>query len=176
MLRLNKHFKFLLCIALPIFAVLLTGDLISKHFIDAAIPLGEQTKFLPGFIDIITVHNEGAAWGMFAGNQIFLIIITFLFIAALVWFALYERTTNPLFHIAVGFVLAGCIGNLIDRLAFGYVRDFLHFEFWSTFPVFNIADICLCVGVVLFVIYFIILLVKNQKKKREKAVDEDIKN
>lgn len=158
---------------MPIFIVLLVGDLISKHFIDAALPLGEQAKFLPGFINIVTVHNQGAAWGMFSGNQVFLIIITFLFIAVLCWLMIAEKTTNPLFHIALGLVFAGCFGNLVDRLALGYVRDFLHFEFWETFPVFNIADICLCVGVVLFAIYFIVVFVKNFKKKKGENVDEN---
>lgn len=170
---MNKHYKFLLCITLPIFVVLLVGDLLSKHFIDAALPLGESASFLPGFIDIVTVHNQGAAWGMFSGNQIFLIVITFLFIVALCFLMIVEKTTNPLFHIALGLVFAGCFGNLVDRLAFSYVRDFLHFEFWPSFPVFNIADVCLCVGVVLFAIYFIVALVKNQKKKKGEGVDNN---
>lgn len=170
---MNKHYKFLLCIALPIFVLLLVADLISKHFIDAALPLGDQANFLPGFINIVTVHNQGAAWGMLSGNQIFLIIITFVFIIALCALMIVEKTTNPIFHIALGLVFAGCFGNLIDRLALGYVRDFLHFEFWPSFPVFNIADICLCVGVVLFAIYFIIAFVKNFKKKKGENIDEN---
>lgn len=172
-MKLNKHYKFLLCITLPIFAALLVGDLISKHFIDAMFSLGTQADFLPGFINIVTVHNQGAAWGIFSGNQIFLIIITFIFIAVLCALMFIEKTTNPLFHIALGFVFAGCFGNLVDRLAFGYVRDFLHFQFWESFPVFNIADICLCVGVVMFIIYFIIALVKNYKNKKGEGVENN---
>lgn len=154
-------------------AILLAGDLLSKHFIDATIPLGEQIDFLPGFINIITVHNQGAAWGMFSGNQIFLIIVTFLFVAALCLFMFFEKTTNPLFHIALGFVFAGCFGNLVDRLSFGYVRDFIHFEFWPDFPVFNIADICLCIGVVIFAIYFIITLVASYKRKKGENIENN---
>lgn len=168
---MNKHFKLLLCITLPIFAVLLVGDLVSKSLIDGSMGLGESAKFLPGFINIVTVHNVGAAWGMFSGAQTFLIVLTFVFIGALIWLMIAEKTKNPLFHVALGFVFAGCIGNLVDRLAFGYVRDFLHFEFWSSFPVFNIADICLTVGVILFIAYFIVAIVKNKKKKKEEKIE-----
>lgn len=170
---MNKHYKFLLCITLPIFVVLLVGDLLSKHFVDAALMLGAQASFLPGFIDIITVHNEGAAWGMFSGNQVLLIVITLMFVVALVALMFIEKTGNPLFHTALGLVFAGCFGNLIDRLAFGYVRDFLHFEFWESFPVFNIADVCLCIGVVLFAIYFIISLIKGHKKQKGGSVENN---
>ena len=165
---MNKHFKLLLCITLPLFAVLLTADLVSKSLIDGGMSLGQSASFLPGFINIVTVHNEGAAWGMFSGAQTFLIILTFVFMGLLIWFMIAEKSKNPIFHVALGFVFAGCLGNLVDRLAFGYVRDFLHFEFWSSFPVFNIADICLTVGVILFLVYFIIVLVKGKKNKEDK--------
>lgn len=169
---MNKHFKLLLCVTLPMFAVLLTADLVSKFLIDGSLGLGQSANFLPGLINIVNVHNNGAAWGMFSGAQTFLIVLSFIFIIALIWLMLAEKTTNPLFHIALGFVFAGCLGNLVDRLAFGYVRDFLHFEFWSSFPVFNIADVCLTLGVVLFIIYFIIIIVKNKKKKKEEKLEE----
>ena len=166
-IKLSKHFVLLLAITLPIFAIMLTADLVSKHFLDASISLGEERSFIPGFVNLVLVHNKGAAWGMFSGANIFLIILAFVFILGLGWLMFAERTKNPLFHISVGLVLSGCVGNLVDRLAFGYVRDFLHFEFWQSFPVFNIADICLTIGVVLFAIYIVIMLVKSHKKAKE---------
>ena len=173
---MSRHFKFLLCITLPIFAVFLVADLLSKHFIDASLPLGGSAEFLPGFINIQTVHNSGAAWGIFSGSQTFLIILTFIFIVVLAWVAYAEKTKNPLFHIALGLIFAGSIGNLVDRLAFGYVRDFLHFEFWDSFPVFNIADICLCLGVAMLLIYFIVVLVKRYKKKKVESGTDNNSN
>lgn len=167
---MNRHFKLLLSVTLPIFAVLLIGDLVSKSLIDAALPLGERAEFIPGFIDIITVHNSGAAWGMFDGARTMLIVFSFIFLAVLGWMMATERAKNPLFHVSMGFIVAGTIGNLIDRLFFGYVRDFLHFEFWPNFPVFNIADICLVVGIIMFVIYFIIAIVSGRKEKNAKEV------
>ena len=61
-------------------------------------------------------------------------------------------------------LVAGTVGNLFDRIFFGYVRDFLMFDFWKSFPVFNFADVLLCIGVVLFAIYLIVYFVKNKKK------------
>ena len=166
-----------LCIALPIFAVFLIADLVSKALIDSALTLGESASFLPGFIDIVTVHNQGSAWGLFEGMDALVIIITFIFVIGLAWYTFAEKISHPLYHVAFGFMLAGCIGNLVDRIAFGYVRDFLHFEFWPSFPVFNIADICLTIGVVLFVIFVIIISVKHYKnKKNEGKIEQKDQN
>ena len=60
----------------------------------------------------------------------------------------------------------GCVGNMYDRIFFGYVRDFIQFDFWKSFPIFNFADAILCIGVVLFVIYLIIYLVKSRKNEK----------
>ena len=171
---MNKRplIKRFLIIALPIFAVMLVFDLVLKHVLDSSMQVGQSTDFLPGFIDIVIVHNEGSAWGMFAGMNVFFIILTFIFIGVLFWYTLSENVVHPLYHIALGFVLAGSIGNLVDRIAFGYVRDFLHFEFWPSFPVFNIADMCLTVGVIVFLAYIIIMLVKHFKNKNG-AKDEN---
>ncbi len=168
---MNKRLKLILFVTLPIFAIFLIFDLLSKHLIDSSLSLGEVNDFLPGFIEILTVHNTGAAWGIFANSQIFLIILTFLFVFVLFGLMIFEKTENPLFYLALGFIFSGAIGNLIDRLAFGYVRDFLHLEFWPTFPVFNIADMCLTVGVVLFIVYFIYMIVNHRKKHKEDKID-----
>ena len=157
--------KRFLIIVLPIFAVMLVLDLVLKHILDSSMQVGQSSSFLPGFIDIVIVHNEGSAWGMFAGMNTFFIILTFIFIGILVWYTLSENVVHPLYHIALGFVLAGSIGNMVDRIAFGYVRDFLHFEFWPSFPVFNVADVCLTVGVIIFVVYIVIMMVKHFKNK-----------
>ena len=74
---------------------------------------------------------------------------------------------SVLLGIATGFIVGGCFGNLYDRLVFGYVRDFLNFEFMN-FPVFNIADVSLCIGIFLIVIYFIFIMPKEGKKDEKK--------
>ncbi len=171
-IKISKHFLLVLCVTLPIFAVMLTLDLVSKHLLDSSLAPGSEASFIPGFINFVIIHNEGAAWGAFSGAKIFLIILAFVFVLGLGWLLIAERTKNPLFHIAVGLVLTGCVGNLVDRLVFGYVRDFLHFEFWKDFPVFNVADICLTIGVVLFAIYIVMMLVKSHRKKGQEKGEE----
>ncbi len=172
-IKLSKHFLYVLCITLPVFAILLTVDLVTKHLVATNFSVGERKPFLPGFIDFVFVENPGAAGGILSGQRIFLIILAFVFILGIIWLLIAERSFNPLFHIASALVLTGCVGNLVDRLSGqGFVRDFIHFEFWDAFPVFNVADICLTIGAVLFVIYVIILLVKNHKKKKEEKVEK----
>ena len=168
--------KRFLIIVLPIFAVMLVFDLVSKHILDSSMQIGQSSPFLPGFIDIVIVHNEGSAWGMLAGMNVFFIILTFVFIGILVWYTLSENVVHPLYHIALGFIFAGSIGNMVDRIAFGYVRDFLHFEFWPSFPVFNVADVCLTVGVIVFVVFIIMNVVKHFKEKNGEKNDKDQSN
>ena len=168
--------KRFLIIVLPIFAVMLVFDLVSKHILDSSMQIGQSSSFLPGFIDIVIVHNEGSAWGMLAGMNVFFIILTFVFIGILVWYTLSENVVHPLYHIALGFILAGSIGNMVDRIAFGYVRDFLHFEFWPSFPVFNVADVCLTVGVIVFVVFIIMNVVKHFKEKNGEKNDKNQSN
>jgi len=120
------------------------------------------------------VHNFGAAWGMLAGKQVFLIVLTFVFLAVFIWYYVKEKNKSWLFNIAFAFLMAGCFGNLYDRLVLGYVRDFIQFAFWPSFPIFNFADVALCFGVVLFVIYLIIYFVKSNKNKEK--IDKGDKN
>ena len=159
----------MLFIALPVFAVMLILDLLTKHFTNVYLEVGQRAEFIPHVIDLINVHNDGAAWNMFAGSQIFLIVFTFIFLAVFALFYYKESKNGILFHIASSLIMVGCLGNLIDRLAFSYVRDMIHFEFWPSFPVFNIADICVCMGVFLLLLFYVIILIKNHRKEKASA-------
>ena len=166
-----EGYKKILFIALPIFLVMLACDLVTKYITNLKLGENESVSFIPGFINFINVHNDGAAWNIFSGNQVFLIIFTFTFLIAFGFLYFKERGNNILFHIASSLIFTGCIGNLIDRLLFGYVRDMIHFEFWPKFPVFNIADICVCIGVILLIIFYIVLLVKSERKEKDNVSD-----
>ena len=76
-------------------------------------------------------------------------------------------------NVTFGFLIAGCVGNLFDRLVFGYVRDFIQFDFWKTFPVFNFADVALVFGVVMFLIYLITYFTKQSKKQKVEDKNEE---
>ena len=147
--------------------VVLAVDQLTKYFITSNFYLGESTEFIGGFIDIVYIHNEGAAWGMLSGKTWILIIFTALamgYCGFLLW--KYGRE-NKLMLVGLSLVISGGVGNHIDRVfRNGKVVDFLHFEFWPQFPVFNVADCAIVLGVGLLILYFVIDTVKEYKLKR----------
>lgn len=120
------------------------------------------------------VQNFGASWGIFGGQTWLLIVISLVVTAVLLWFYIKKiknsisiKGMQILLSVTIGFIVGGCLGNLYDRLAFGYVRDFINFQFID-FPVFNIADSAITIGVVLFIVYFIIEFVREAKLEKAK--------
>ena len=172
-----KNKRVILAIVLPcvLFALLLTLDLVSKHLIDKSLgTVGASKEIIHGFISFIYVHNSGAAWGIFSGRSIFLIIISIIVIALFIAFYVlrlrkFKDKISLWLSVSLGFIAGGCFGNLIDRTAFGYVRDFINFDFMN-FPVFNVADICLTVGIILLFIYFIFFYSKEEKLLKTESV------
>ncbi len=168
---MKKKFWIKFGVMCAIMAVILVLDLVTKYIFDAT--LGNETvNVIPYLFNFKLVHNYGAAWGMLAGKQVFLIVLEIVYLAIFAYYyvsiSLQEKSDGKnlwLVTVACAFIFAGGLGNLYDRIVFGYVRDFIQFDFWQSFPVFNFADVALCVGVVLFVIYLIIYLVKDHKKK-----------
>ena len=174
-----KNKRVILAIVLPcvLFALLLTLDLVSKHLIDKSLgTVGASKEIIHGFISFIYVHNSGAAWGIFSGRPIFLIIISIIVIALFIAFYIlrlrkFKDKISLWLSVSLGFIAGGCFGNLIDRIAFGYVRDFINFDFMN-FPVFNVADICLTVGIILLFIYFIFFYSKEEKLLKTESVSD----
>ena len=127
------------------------ADQLSKIWIRANLDIG-QSLFEAGFFRITYVHNTGAAFGLFQGQSFALTIVALVGIGVLLFYALlvyrhFPLLNNKLNRLALGLVFGGTIGNLIDRLRFGYVTDFIDFGFW---PAFNIADSAITVGVTIF--------------------------
>lgn len=154
-------------VMLGVAVILLSLDLTTKYIFDDLLADGSSLTVIPYLFDFRLVHNYGAAWGIMANKPIFLIILTFIFLAVFVVYYIKEPKKTWLLNISCAFILAGGLGNLYDRLVFGYVRDFIQFDFWKSFPIFNFADVALCVGVVLFVIYLLIYFIKNSKEKKQ---------
>ena len=107
----------------------------------------------------------GAAFGIMSGSTLTLIIVSFVLIVALFIFNYFMKADSIFYSISFGFIIGGAIGNLYDRLALGYVRDFIFLDFWPSFPVFNFADSFLCVGAVMLAIF--ILFMSGKKKKND---------
>jgi len=146
-------------------AALLALDQWSKHWIIVNLPLGEARPFLPGFVELLTVHNYGAAWSSFSGQRWLLLGVTLCITAALIVLLARRVVRHPVGLAACFLVLAGGIGNIIDRVRFGYVVDMFHFEFWPSYPVFNVADICVVAGAILGAVYYMWLYDKYDNKK-----------
>ena len=149
------------------FVLILIFDQITKYYISTNFVLGESADFLNGFIDLIYIHNRGAAWGIMQGKTWFLIAITFIMLVVCVVF-LVKSGKNKLLLWAITLILSGGIGNMIDRIfRDGNVVDFLHFEFWPTFPIFNVADCAVVLGAGLLILYFIIDMFKEKFKNEQ---------
>lgn len=110
--------------------------------------------------------NTGGAWGVMSGNMTILIVFTFIFLAGVVVEEFLCKITHPLFSVALSFIVGGAVGNLIDRISLGGVRDFIFFEFWQSFPTFNVADSFLCIGMILLLIF--VLFVYQPKQEQTK--------
>lgn len=128
-------------------------DQFSKALLDHFLELNQSIDMIPSFFRITYVRNEGAAWSLFSGNQIFLIIMSFLALYVIYTYFIKNKILNKLELWSYGLLLGGIFGNLIDRVIKGYVTDFLDFTIFNYhFPVFNIADICIVIGVFLTIV------------------------
>ena len=154
-----------------VFATLAAGLLVLdqwlKLWITANLPLGESMPFMPGFVELLTVHTYGAAWSSFSGQRILLLFVTSLIISTLILLMARRIVRHPLGVAACCLVISGGIGNLIDRFRVGYVVDMFHFEFWPSYPVFNVADICVVCGAILGAIYYMWIYEKYDAKPKK---------
>ncbi len=130
----------------------LSIDIISKLIIDNFFNLNETKVIINNFFSLTKVYNTGASWNILTGYRLILIIITLIILVLLI---LYQNKfkENKRNILAFSLLYGGIIGNLLDRLIYGYVIDFLDFNiFGYDYPVFNIADICIVFGIILLVI------------------------
>ena len=169
----------LICVAVLVFL-----DQLSKWL--AVILLEGQPSFylIPGVLRFTYVENRGAAFGMLADNRWVFLVLSTLTIVCLLGFMIYSEPKSRLERAGLALVLAGGIGNMIDRVLLGYVIDFIDFcafpKLWNW--VFNVADSCICIGVGLLIIYIIKLSVseykaeKNRREGNESTPDTDCGN
>ena len=158
-------------IALLIGAVIVAADQIIKYFVVNNLkPLGSVSG-IDNLFKLTYVENRGVAFGMFNDMRWFFVVLTSVLIAAIIIFMFIKRPGGKLFYIAAGLIIGGGIGNLIDRILYGYVIDYLSLSFFS--PVCNFADYAITIGVVLLAVYVIFFTgyLKSNKKdlKNDKA-------
>lgn len=151
-----------LLIALAIIAV----DFIVKRITMGCLsPVGTSAEVIPGFFRFTYVQNKGAAFGMLSDARWVFMIISAVTIAAMVFFFLKFKPKNKLLCTAVTMICAGGIGNMIDRIFYGYVVDMI--DFYGIWPyVFNVADSFVCIGAGLLILWLILDTVKQEKLKK----------
>ena len=128
-------------------------DFFSKYMVSKLMTVNETINLIDNFFRITYVKNTGAAFSIFSNNTILVIIISVIVIGFLLFYIYKNKGNNKLENVSYAFILGGAIGNLIDRLVYGYVIDFLDFEILSyDAPIFNLADTFIVIGVILFLI------------------------
>jgi len=133
----------------------------SKFIIDNTLALYENLLIIPNVLSFEKVYNTGAAFSILQNNTVFLVLIAILTIISILIFLIIKKNNiNSYENIAFGFICAGALGNLIDRICFSYVIDFIRLDFID-FPIFNIADILINIGVIILIVN--IFVQKNDK-------------
>ncbi|MEY8347430.1 signal peptidase II [Bacillus cereus] len=128
-------------------------DQVSKWLIVKNMELGTSIPIIDNVLYITSHRNRGAAWGILEGQMWFFYIITIVFVGFIVIYMKKYAKTDMLLGVSLGLILGGAIGNFIDRVFRQEVVDFIHVYIFSyNYPVFNIADSALCIGVVLIII------------------------
>ena len=151
---------------LPALALLVLDQWL-KAWITAKVPLGETLAFWPGIVEFQTVHNYGAAWSSFSGMRWLLVGVTGVIVLAVA--AVLIR--HPLGVTACALIISGGLGNIIDRVRLGYVVDMFHLEFWPSYPVFNVADICVVTGCLLGAVYYLWFYERYDRRNGHGASD-----
>ena len=148
-------------------AACVAGDQLLKGWVVSHLAVGESAPLLPGVVQLTRLHNTGAAWSSFSGKTGLLAAVTIVLMLAVAWLLVKRIVRHPLGVTAGVLVLGGGIGNVIDRVCRGYVVDMFDLQFVD-YPIFNLADCFVVVGVVLGAAYYLWCDDKYDKKKEPK--------
>jgi signal peptidase II len=142
--------RLFLAITLPLYVL----DQITKFLVLANIPTHVTIEVIPGFFNLVQVHNTGAAFGMMKDNNWFFIGLASVALVAVAVMARRGCFLDAPSRIGAALLASGIVGNLTDRLLHGYVVDFLDviLPWYGHWPAFNVADSCICVAAFLFLI------------------------
>ncbi|AXI09013.1 signal peptidase II [Oceanobacillus zhaokaii] len=142
--------------------IIIAFDQLTKWNIVKTMELGESITVIQDFFYITSHRNSGAAWGILEGKMLFFYIVTVIVVIGVVYYMQKHAKNDKLLAVALSFILGGAIGNFIDRLFRQEVVDFFNFYIFNyNFPIFNIADSALTVGVILVIIATIL----DERKK-----------
>ena len=133
--------------------IFLIIDQITKILVVNSLVPGENIEIIKNIFNIIYTNNTGAAFSILLGKRIFLIVVAVLIIGVLLYYIKRNKIEKKIDIIALSFVIGGSLGNLIDRIVRGYVTDFISIKLGNyNFPIFNVADILIVIGVFLLLL------------------------
>lgn len=153
-----------------LFVFTIAADQWLKHWTVTHLALGESTDFIPGIMQLQRLHNYGAAWSSLSGKTVLLVAMTSVLLVAVAVLLFKKIVRHPMGVTACVLVLGGGIGNMIDRVALGYVVDMFDLLLFE-YPVFNLADCFVVVGAILGSIYYLWLYDKYDAKKNEESAN-----
>ena len=135
---------------IAIVAITIGVDQLTKYLVVTKMTLGQSIPLIDNFLYITSHRNEGAAWGILQGKMMFFYLITLVVVGVvIVWLTRLDFKKDKLLVIALALILGGALGNFIDRVFYQHVVDFIDtYIFVYDFPIFNVADSALCIGVV----------------------------
>lgn len=129
------------------------ADQLTKQVVRWSFAFGESRPVVEGAFSLTYVRNTGAAWGLFGGQNYGLVVLSVLILALLVAFRRSFLSNTWEHRLALGLLIGGVVGNLLDRLRLGWVTDFLDFHWHGHhFPAFNLADSAICIGLFLYIL------------------------
>lgn len=163
--------RWLTCgIELLIVVALIVIDLLTKKYIYGYCVENGKINIIKGVISFTPTENTGASFGIFKNHTTALTVVSIICAVVLFLFIFYSYPRRNLWlRSALILILAGAVGNIIDRLWLGYVRDFIYFELIN-FAIFNFADSCLTVGTIVLIIYMLFFYSKEEKEKEEERL------
>jgi signal peptidase II len=135
-----------------------------KEMVYVNLSQGESVSFIPHVLSITHIHNSGAAWSLLEGKILFFVLLTMMVICVILYYLWKYIEKSNLMITSLVLILSGAVGNLIDRVKFGYVIDMLKTDFMD-FPIFNVADSCLVVGV--FLLFLYLMFMERQENRKE---------
>ncbi len=150
-----------------VFLVLLAADQILKFWVTQNLDLYESMPLIPGLVELKYIQNTGGGWSILSDYTWLLSLLTSVILVVVLILLVRGIVRHPLGRWGCVLLLAGGLGNLIDRFRLGYVVDMFNFQFMN-FPVFNIADICVVCGMALAAVYYLFFYDKYDAKGREK--------
>ncbi|MBE5738158.1 MAG: signal peptidase II [Clostridiales bacterium] len=165
---MRKKKSYIIFVSVIVLGIIL--DLVSKvlfaNYFESG---GKDITVISDFFYFTYVKNTGAAFGIFGDSTLALTIVSVVFVVVFILYDIFYHSDNLWYVLGISMLISGAIGNFIDRVFLGYVRDFISIELFSF--IFNIADVLITFGVICFAVYLLFVSFKEDKKKSESVVD-----